>query len=71
MLVKTLYLNISEVLNSDYIKTASAKGLAKSAVTIKHAIRNAMLPGITDMGQMATSVVIGRLVVETFLVSLD
>ncbi|MGO4076323.1 ABC transporter permease subunit, partial [Staphylococcus aureus] len=32
-----------EVLNSDYIRTARAKGLTKSAVTIKHAIRNALL----------------------------
>ena len=53
-----------EVLNSDYIRTARAKGLTKSAVTIKHAIRNALLPVITYMGPMAASVLTGSFVVE-------
>ena len=33
-----------EVLANDYIKTAKSKGLSKGVITIKHAIRNAMLP---------------------------
>ncbi|MCY7706733.1 ABC transporter permease, partial [Bacillus safensis] len=53
-----------EVLNRDYISTARAKGLTKSAVTIKHAIRNALLPVITYMGPMAASVLTGSFVVE-------
>lgn len=53
-----------EVLNSDYIRTARAKGLTKSAVTIKHAIRNALLPVITYMGPMVASVLTGSFVVE-------
>lgn len=53
-----------EVLNSDYIRTARAKGLTKSAVTIKHAIRNALLPVITYMGPMGASVLTGSFVVE-------
>ena len=33
-----------EVLANDYIKTAKSKGLSRGVITIKHAIRNALLP---------------------------
>jgi peptide/nickel transport system permease protein len=39
-----------EVLASDYIRTARAKGLGQSAVIIKHALRNALIPIITVLG---------------------
>lgn len=39
-----------EVLGSDYIRTARAKGLGASAVILKHALRNALIPIITVLG---------------------
>ena len=36
-----------EVLNSDYIRTARAKGLPRRTVIFKHAMRNAMIPLVT------------------------
>ena len=36
-----------EVMGQDYILTAKAKGLKRSSVIIKHAIRNALLPVVT------------------------
>src|SRR4051794_7988737 len=39
-----------EVLNEDYIRTARAKGLPYRAVLWRHALRNAMIPGLTVLG---------------------
>ena len=39
-----------EVLNSDYIRTARAKGLMEPGVVLKHALRNALIPIITVAG---------------------
>jgi ABC-type dipeptide/oligopeptide/nickel transport system permease component len=36
-----------EVVNSDYVRTARAKGLSEQKVTFKHALRNAMIPVVT------------------------
>lgn len=53
-----------DVLGSDYIKTATAKGLKKSVVILKHAIRNAILPVISVLGIIATNLVTGSFIVE-------
>lgn len=53
-----------EVLHQDYIKTAKSKGLTQSAVMIKHAVRNALLPVVTVSGILATNLVTGSFVVE-------
>src|SRR5690606_13726522 len=41
-----------EVLNSDYIRTARAKGLSEKVVTYKHAFRNTMIPLVTSLSGM-------------------
>lgn len=53
-----------DVLSSDYIKTAKAKGLSTPVVTIKHALRNAILPVVTVLGPIAASLLTGAFVVE-------
>lgn len=53
-----------EVLNQEYIKTAKAKGLKKSVIILKHAIRNAILPVITVLGVIATNLVTGSFIIE-------
>lgn len=55
-----------EVLNSDYILLARAKGLNKSQVIMRHALRNALIPIITIVGPMAIGLLTGSLVVEMF-----
>ena len=42
--------NMLEVLDSDYIKFARAKGISESKVIFKHALRNAVNPLITLLG---------------------
>jgi len=53
-----------EVLNQDYIKTATSKGLAGGTVIVKHAIRNAILPIVSVLGTITTNLVVGSFVVE-------
>ena len=54
-----------EVLGSDYIRTARAKGLAEGRVLYKHALRNAVLPVVTILGLQFGNVMAGAIVVET------
>jgi oligopeptide transport system permease protein len=53
-----------EVLSNDYIKTARAKGLGEFTITIKHTIRNAILPVVSYMGPLSAGVVTGSFVIE-------
>lgn len=55
-----------EVLNSDYILLARAKGLNKTQVIMRHALRNALIPVVTIIGPMAISLLTGSLVIEMF-----
>lgn len=53
-----------EVLNSDYIVLAKAKGANGFEIAFKHAFRNALIPLITVLGPLAAGLVTGSLVVE-------
>lgn len=54
-----------DVLNSNYIKTARAKGVKESRITYSHALRNAFLPILTVIGQTFGTLVAGAVVTET------
>lgn len=54
-----------EVVQQDYIKTAKAKGLSNVRITVRHQIRNAIMPVITLMGPTVASVLTGTFVVES------
>lgn len=54
-----------EVLNSDYIKSATAKGVIERNIVYKHALRNAFLPILTVIGQSIGSLIAGAIVIET------
>lgn len=54
-----------EVLGSDYIRTARAKGAAERTVLFKHALRNAALPILTVAGLQFGNLISGALLVET------
>ena len=53
-----------EVLRSEYIRTAAAKGLADRAVVLKHAFRNALIPVVTVAGLQVGILLGGTVVVE-------
>jgi peptide/nickel transport system permease protein len=54
-----------EALDSDYVKVARARGLSEWTVTLRHALRNAMLPTITVLAQDVGFLIGGIVAVET------
>ena len=54
-----------EVLGSDYVRTARAKGASERSVLFKHALRNAALPILTVAGLQFGNLISGALLVET------
>ena len=59
-----------EVINSDYVRTARAKGLKERRVTMKHALRNALIPLVTLVALDFGTILGGAVVTETVF-SLD
>ena len=57
--------NMLEVLNSDYIRTARAKGLSEKVVVNKHAFRNTLIPLVSYMSYLLPSMFGGALITET------
>ena len=65
-LMRYMRSELIEVLDTDYILLARAKGLTKAQVIVHHALRNALIPVITVVGPMVVSIMTGSLVVEKF-----
>ncbi len=57
--------NMLEVLNSDYIRTARAKGLSEKKVIYEHAFRNTLIPLVTIIGGSLPGLFSGALITET------
>jgi peptide/nickel transport system permease protein len=53
-----------DVLRSEYVRTATAKGLARRAVVLKHALKNALIPVVTVAGLQVGILLGGTVVVE-------
>lgn len=53
-----------DVLRSDYVRTATAKGLASRAIVLKHALQNALIPIVTVVGLQVGFLLGGTVVVE-------
>ncbi len=56
--------NMLEVMNSDYIRTARAKGLDESKVINKHAFRNTLIPIVTTLAGLLPSLFSGAIITE-------
>jgi len=54
-----------EVMRQDYVRTASAKGLSRRAVVFKHALRNALIPVVTNIGLDFGTLIGGAILTET------
>lgn len=57
--------NMLEVLNSDYIRTARAKGLSERKVIYKHAFRNTLIPLVTSLAGLIPSLFSGAMITES------
>lgn len=53
-----------EVIHSNYIRTARAKGLSEKVVMIKHALKGGILPVVTFLGPAVANIMVGSVVVE-------
>ena len=65
LLTRLLRASMLEVIRSEYVTTARAKGLAERPVVLKHALKNALIPTVTVMGLQVGFLIGGAIVVET------
>ncbi|MHC4973941.1 MAG: ABC transporter permease [Planctomycetota bacterium] len=56
---------VLNVIRSDYVRTARAKGLAERVVILKHAVRNGIIPIITLLGTTLPVIVGGSVIIES------
>ncbi len=63
--MRTTRTNMLEVLNTDYIRTARAKGLKERSVIYKHAFRNTMIPIVTSLAGLIPSLFSGAMITES------
>jgi peptide/nickel transport system permease protein len=54
-----------EIASQDYVRTALAKGLSETRVTVRHVLRNALLPVVTMVGVQVGSLLGGSVLVES------
>lgn len=63
-LTRLMRSSMLEVINSDYVRTAKAKGLPPTRIFTRHQLRNAVLPVITVLGPAIAAITTGGFVVE-------
>tara|TARA_B100001245_G_scaffold236286_1_gene226609 strand:- start:15 stop:965 length:951 start_codon:yes stop_codon:yes gene_type:complete len=56
--------SLLEVLREDYIRTAWSKGLGERTVIVRHAMKNALIPVVTVIGQQFSLLIGGTVIVE-------
>ncbi|MDQ3512134.1 MAG: ABC transporter permease, partial [Chloroflexota bacterium] len=64
ILMRFIRAGLLEVLGSDYIRTARAKGLAEQRVLVRHALRNSLIPVVTIAGIQLALLLSGAVVIE-------
>jgi peptide/nickel transport system permease protein len=65
ILTRLLRSNLLEVIRTEYVTTARAKGLGEHRVVLKHSLKNALIPTVTVMGLQVGFLIGGAIVVET------
>jgi ABC-type dipeptide/oligopeptide/nickel transport system permease component len=63
-LTRLMRSSMLEIVTSDYIRTARAKGLPASRIFTRHELRNAILPVVTVLGPAIAAITTGSFVVE-------
>jgi oligopeptide transport system permease protein len=53
-----------EVVRSDFVRTARAKGLSESTIVVRHMLRGGLLPVVTYLGPATAHLLVGSVVVE-------
>ncbi len=63
-LTRLMRSSMLEIIHSDYVRTAKAKGLPAERIFLKHQLRNAILPVVTVLGPAIAAITTGGFVVE-------
>ena len=64
IIARLMRASMIEVIRSNYVRTARAKGLSAPAVMVRHALRSAILPLVSYLGPASAAVISGSLVIE-------
>jgi peptide/nickel transport system permease protein len=62
-LYRTFFL---DEIGQDYVRTARAKGLAEGTILVKHVLRNALIPILTNVSVLLPGIFVGSFLIETF-----
>jgi len=65
IVARVLRSSLLEILRSDYVKLARAKGASETVTVMKHALRNALIPTVTVVGLQVGVLLGGNMIVET------
>jgi peptide/nickel transport system permease protein len=65
LMARVVRTSMLEVVGADYMRTAAAKGLTNRRITIRHGLRNALLPAVTILGLETALLAGGVFLVET------
>jgi peptide/nickel transport system permease protein len=65
ILTRLLRASMLEVIRTEYVTTARAKGVSEGRIVLKHALKNALIPTVTVMGLQVGFLIGGAIVVET------
>jgi oligopeptide transport system permease protein len=57
-------MNLSDVMNSQFIKMARAKGLTRKHIILKHALRPAFIPVVGYLGSIISNILTGMVIIE-------
>ncbi len=65
IIVRITRASVTEVMHEDYVRTAESKGLARSTISRRHVLRNALLPVVTTIGLWTGLLLSGAVLTET------
>jgi peptide/nickel transport system permease protein len=65
ILMRFVRAGLLEVLGSDFVRTARAKGVREQSVVVRHALRNSLIPVVTVIGIQLALILSGTVVIET------
>ena len=65
MIARLVRSSMIEALRQDYVSVARAKGLTELSVTLRHALKNALIPAVTLVGLQFGTLLGGAVIVET------
>ena len=67
-LMRLIRTQMLEVLRQDFVRTATAKGLAEHSIVMRHALKNAFIPALTALGLQVSLLISGTVVLESIFV---